>query len=342
MEKINNDKNIINNDDINLEENEKEEKVEKSNKNEEEIKSEIIDNPKNNIENGDKKITIKTNILYDNNINIQKPKKINNEINFTFQKEEQKEEIIEKEEKEEKEEQKPTQNNEMNNNKQIQQNDITNQIQEIKECDKIENENNIIEGENKIIKQNIDNRPINLEKIQNIDEIAVGPKCSNFLELLEKNLQNDNYQNSNYISQIDNQIGKPIKKYIPNQRKKPEISIPKKNEIKKYKYYSDNFKEKDPYGEKLAKENKIKKAKEKAKNIEKNRQNIKNKEQEKEQNDILKSNNTNNNNKWSKAKFEILNDKEKMKDMEEKEDYDIPLKGLEFGGFNNDKKKTKF
>ena len=34
----------------------------------------------------------------------------------------------------------------------------------------------------------------------------------------------------------ENQIHKPIKKYTPNLRKKPEISIPKKNEIKKYKY----------------------------------------------------------------------------------------------------------
>ena len=50
--------------------------------------------------------------------------------------------------------------------------------------------------------------------------------------------------------------------------------MPKKGEIKKYKYYSDNFKERDPHAEKIKKENRIKKAKEKAKTIEKNRQKI--------------------------------------------------------------------
>ena len=54
------------------------------------------------------------------------------------------------------------------------------------------------------------------------------------------------------------------------QIKKKEI----KGEIKKYKYYSDNFQEHDPHAEKIKKENRIKKAKEKAKNIEKNRQKI--------------------------------------------------------------------
>ena len=44
--------------------------------------------------------------------------------------------------------------------------------------------------------------------------------------------------------------------------------------MKKYKYYSDNFKERDPHAEKMKKENRLKKAKEKAKIIEKNRQKI--------------------------------------------------------------------
>ena len=68
------------------------------------------------------------------------------------------------------------------------------------------------------------------------------------------------------------QIQKPPEKTA--QKKKPEITIPKKGEIKKYKYYYDNFKEKDPHAEKIKKENRIKKAKEKAKIIEKNRQKI--------------------------------------------------------------------
>ena len=49
------------------------------------------------------------------------------------------------------------------------------------------------QNKNEKIRLNINDRPINPEKIQNIDEIAVGPKCSNFLELLEKNLGNDIY-----------------------------------------------------------------------------------------------------------------------------------------------------
>ena len=53
-------------------------------------------------------------------------------------------------------------------------------------------------------------------------------------------------------------IQKPQKKII--QKKIPEISMPKKGEIKKYKYYSDNFKEKDPHAEKIKKENRIKRS----------------------------------------------------------------------------------
>ena len=142
---------------------------------------------------------------------------------------------------------------------------------------------------------------------------------------------------------------KQIKKYTPNRRKKPEVSIPKKGEIKKYKYYSDNFKEKDPYSEKLTKEDKIKKPKEKAKNIEKNRQkiNFKNVEQQREEqnNNMLNNNNIayknsqninlNSNNKWSKAKFELLNDKELINNIKKLEDDNSPLIGLEFGGGNS-------
>ena len=137
-------------------------------------------------------------------------------------------------------------------------------------------------------------------------------------------MKNEKYQGVMPNSIGENPINKSLKKYSPKRKKKPEISMPKKGEIKKYKYYSDNFKEKDPYSEKITKEEKMKKAKEKAKNIEKNRQKItfKNIEQQRDEqnNEMMKMNNNINNNlnnnnnlninkKWSKAKFEILDNK---------------------------------
>ena len=233
-------------------------------------------------------------------------------------------------------------------------NELSKSINKIIEPEKDENQlyNNkkIEEEKHNTLKQNINNRPIDPSKVQNIDEIAVGPKCSNFLELLEKNLQNDNYQGSTLPKTLtgNENNSKPIKKYTPNRRKKPEVSIPKKGEMKKYKYYSDNFKEKDPYSEKITKEDKIKKAKEKAKNIEKNRQkiNYKNVEQQREEqnNNMLNNNiaynnnqdiNLNVNNKWSKTKFELLDDKELINNIEKLKDDNSPLIGLEFGGGNS-------
>ena len=87
-------------------------------------------------------------------------------------------------------------------------------------------------------------------------------------------MQNPEYntQQSNLGESSNPHIQKHPKKIT--QKKKPEITIPKKGEVKKYKYYSDNFKEKDPHAEKMKKENRLKKAKEKAKIIEKKRKKI--------------------------------------------------------------------
>ena len=68
-----------------------------------------------------------------------------------------------------------------------------------------------------------------------IDDIIIKPKTSNFLELLQQNIDNQNYQASNNIN-------KPIKKYKPHKKKLINLTIPLKNEIKKYRYYTDNFK----------------------------------------------------------------------------------------------------
>ena len=72
-----------------------------------------------------------------------------------------------------------------------------------------------------------------------IDNIIIQPKNVDFLELLEKNLNNENYKISN-----DNNDKKPFRKYTPPPKKNIEIIIPQKSEIKKYRYYTDNFKKK--------------------------------------------------------------------------------------------------
>ena len=67
-------------------------------------------------------------------------------------------------------------------------------------------------------------------------------------------MQNPEYNSpsTNSGQSSNTHIQKPPKKNLA--KKKPEISIPKKGEIKKYKYYSDNFQEHDPHAEKIKKE----------------------------------------------------------------------------------------
>ena len=71
----------------------------------------------------------------------------------------------------------------------------------------------------------------------NIDDIIIRPKTSNFLELLEQNINNQNYQTTNNSNKL-------IRKYTPPQKKLINLTFPQKNEIKKYRYYTDNFKKK--------------------------------------------------------------------------------------------------
>ena len=84
-----------------------------------------------------------------------------------------------------------------------------------------------------------------------VDDIIIKP--SNFLELLEQKINCDNYQ-------INNNIQKPFRKYTPPPKKKIKLNIPQKNEIKKYRYYADNFhkkkKRKNTSNEKEQKEDK--------------------------------------------------------------------------------------
>ena len=89
------------------------------------------------------------------------------------------------------------------------------------------------------------------------------------MDLLEKNLENE----KNLPQQISQ--NKPIRKYTPNKYKKQiEISKPQKGEMKKYKYYADNFEEANPYNDRMNREEKAKQAKEKAREIE-NKQKLK-------------------------------------------------------------------
>lgn len=77
-------------------------------------------------------------------------------------------------------------------------------------------------------------------KINNFDDIPIKPSTNNFLELLEKNLENDEYQNYNEdtIKPSSNRINK----YQPRKRK--EININYNAPTKKFKYYAENFNKK--------------------------------------------------------------------------------------------------
>jgi hypothetical protein len=66
------------------------------------------------------------------------------------------------------------------------------------------------------------------------DELPIKPATNNFLDLLEKNLANDNVADTS-----NKEVKKIVKK--PRFKKIINISTPLPNEAKKYKYYSDNF-----------------------------------------------------------------------------------------------------
>ena len=90
-----------------------------------------------------------------------------------------------------------------------------------------------------------------------IDDIIIKP--SNFLELLEQKINCDNYQ-------INNNIQKPFRKYTPPPKKNIKLNIPQKNEIKKYRYYTDNFQKKKK-GKNTSKENEQKEDKKEIKGL---------------------------------------------------------------------------
>ncbi len=148
----------------------------------------------------------------------------------------------------------------------------TKETKEITE-EKIESINNITKEEKETNKETI---PESSEKklpppkiIQNFDDIPIKSGGNNFMDLLEKNLENE----KNLPQQISQ--NKPIRKYTPNKYKKQiEISKPQKGEMKKYKYYTDNFEEANPYNDRMNREEKAKQAKEKAREIE-NKQKLK-------------------------------------------------------------------
>lgn len=114
------------------------------------------------------------------------------------------------------------------------------------------------------------------KKENNFDEIKITPSNLDFLSLLEKNLENEKNNPDAYKPS-----GKPIRKFTPTKPIKKEIKIskPSKNEMKKYKYYSDNFEEANK--NELTEKEKKKIAKEKAKELDQ-KYNIKNIQEKKE------------------------------------------------------------
>ena len=68
------------------------------------------------------------------------------------------------------------------------------------------------------------------------DDIPIKPATNNFLELLEKNLENEN--NYNDYDYSDNVNPKRIIKYEPRKKREIKFDFSKQ---KKYKYYSQKF-----------------------------------------------------------------------------------------------------
>jgi hypothetical protein len=84
-----------------------------------------------------------------------------------------------------------------------------------------------IEEKNILTFQNNDN-------VKNIDDIPIIPKSNNFMDLLNKQLEN---------ASDPGEFHEPIKKvnYQPRRKRSDLINISKPTEAKKYKYYSQNF-----------------------------------------------------------------------------------------------------
>lgn len=99
------------------------------------------------------------------------------------------------------------------------------------------------------LKNDINNKNINNLKIDNFDDIPIKASHTNFLELFEKNLAEEfNIYKTNKNDNTDD-LNKEGKKTAiakrANPRFKKEINVGVANkETKKYKYYSDNFENK--------------------------------------------------------------------------------------------------
>ena len=116
-------------------------------------------------------------------------------------------------------------------------NNIGNISERIKTESNINNENNNSNPIEKKIeeedKKEEEQKPV--KQTNNYDDIPIKPTSTNFMELVEKSLANDNtvYNNEN-ISPVK----KKIVKTAYHQKKKINISKPSKND-KKYTYYTD-------------------------------------------------------------------------------------------------------
>lgn len=200
---------------------------------------------------------------------------------------------------------------------------------------------------------NFDDIPIKPQANNAFDEMPIKGGNSNFLELLEKNLQNED---QNYPSNSGAQ--KPIKKFTrPPPRKKIEISKPTKGEIKKYKYYSDHFQEEDKKQEEEREKKKglKEKSKEYSQKVLKTQKPPEKKEElpiqkpinpyskpiAKSENRLPKKENSVSNtetNRWKEAKFDELNNENTPGSQPEKKEI---TQHLEFGTNGNHRSSSK-
>ena len=130
------------------------------------------------------------------------------------------------------------------------------------------------------INNNINNNN-NINYENEIDKIPVGKNNNvNFNDLVNAALNNGEYGNNNEYN--NNEYVEPRFKYIPKEKRDSKYNISIPTNTKKYKYYSDNFKDK----EKKSDKNPIRKASTRPTTSSSN----------KYYNNIMNNNNNNNNN----------------------------------------------
>jgi hypothetical protein len=79
------------------------------------------------------------------------------------------------------------------------------------------------------------------QPLNSFDDIPIKSANLNFIELLEKNLATGNIANDDTHKDEKDELESKTKRRINKQRFKKVINISKPGEVKKYKYYSDNF-----------------------------------------------------------------------------------------------------